>query len=153
MTAISFSLPDQQGRVRTLKEFEGSYVVLYFYPKDFTPGCTTEACDFRDNLAVLSADGAVVIGVSKDTPASHAKFDDKHKLGFILLSDPEMALAKAYGAFGTKNLYGKTVEGVKRSTFIIGPDGTQLEAMRNVKVPGHVESVRKKLASLKNENG
>lgn len=151
MKAIGFSLPDQQGKLRTLEEFAGSYLVLYFYPKDFTPGCTTEACDFRDNLEAIKADGAVVIGVSKDTPASHAKFDAKYTLGFILLSDPDLALAKAYEAFGTKNMYGKMVEGVKRSTFIIGPDGTLLEAMRSVKAAGHVEQIRKKLAALKSK--
>jgi peroxiredoxin Q/BCP len=149
MKAINFSLPDQQGQTRTLEDFRGSYVVLYFYPKDFTSGCTTEACDFRDNLEGLTAQGAVVIGVSKDTPESHSKFNAKHSLGFVLLSDPSLELAKAYEAFGTKNMYGKKVEGVIRSTFIIGPDGELLEAMRGVKVAGHVDRIREKLAKLK----
>ncbi len=141
MKAKPLSLPDQNGNVRTLPEFAGKYVVLYFYPKDFTSGCTTEACDFRDAAGALRELGAVVVGVSKDTVTSHGKFDAKHQLGFTLLSDTDLAVTRRYGAFGTKNMYGKVVEGVKRSTFLIGPDGEVIKEWIGVKVPGHVTSV------------
>lgn len=142
MKAKSLSLQDQTGATRSLAEFAGKYVVLYFYPKDFTSGCTTEACDFRDASDELRSLGAVVLGVSKDTVASHAKFDAKHGLGFTLLSDPDLAVTKSFGAFGTKSMYGKVVEGVKRSTFLIGPNGELVREWVGVKVPGHVQAVR-----------
>lgn len=141
MKAKPLSLADQQGRVRTLSEFAGSYVVLYFYPKDFTSGCTKEACDFRDAFGELRKLGAVVLGVSKDTSTSHAKFDAKYELGFTLLSDTDLSATRSFGAFGTKNMYGKVVEGVKRSTFLIGPDGSVVKEWIGVKVAGHVEAV------------
>jgi len=137
----NLSLPDQNGKLRTLDEFRGSYVVVYFYPKDFTSGCTREACDFRDASAQLARLGAKVVGISRDTTQSHAKFDDKHGLGFTLLSDAESATAKKWGAWGTKNMYGKQVEGVKRSTFLIGPDGEIVRDWTSVKVDGHVDAV------------
>jgi peroxiredoxin Q/BCP len=141
MKAKALSLPDQNGRTRSLDEFAGSYVVLYFYPKDFTSGCTKEACDFRDALGELRTLGAMVVGVSKDTVTSHAKFDAKFELGFALLSDSDLSVTRSYGAFGTKNMYGKTVEGVKRSTVLIGPDGTVIKEWIGVKVAGHVAAV------------
>ena len=141
MKAKSFSLSDQTGAKRSLKDYRGRYVVLYFYPKDFTSGCTTEACAFRDAREEIEALGAVVVGVSKDTEASHAKFDDKHGLRFPLLSDPELKVTKAYEAFGAKNMYGKVVEGVKRSTFLIDPDGNVVREWRGVRVAGHVDKV------------
>ena len=141
MKAKSFSLLDQTGTKRALKDFKGKHVVLYFYPKDFTSGCTTEACAFRDARHEIEALGAVVLGVSKDTETSHAKFDGKHGLGFTLLSDPDLKVTKAYEAFGTKNMYGKVVEGVKRSTFLIGPNGALIQEWRGVRVAGHVDKV------------
>lgn len=145
MQAKDFTLADQHGNTHHLADLRGSYVVLYFYPKDFTPGCTQEACEFRDAQAQMQQLGAVVLGVSKDSVSSHAKFADKHELGFPLLSDSDLAVTKAYGAFGTKNLYGKTVEGVKRTTVLIGPDGSVLRQWDNVKVKGHVEAVLQEL--------
>lgn len=135
------SLQDQQGNLRSLEQLEGSFVVAYFYPKDFTSGCTREACDFRDAAKELASLGASVVGISRDTNQSHAKFDEKHGLGFTLLSDPNNATAKAWGAWGAKNMYGKKVEGVKRSTFLIGPDGEVLREWLNVKVDGHAAAV------------
>ncbi|MFW5740837.1 MAG: peroxiredoxin [Myxococcota bacterium] len=141
MKAKSFSLRDQDGNKRSLKDYKGSYLVLYFYPKDFTSGCTKEAEAFRDAATKLDELGAVVVGVSKDSVESHKKFADKHALPFTLLSDPDLAATKRYEAFGTKNMYGKVTEGVKRSTFLIGPDGSLLNEWRNVRVAGHVEKV------------
>jgi len=149
MKAKSFTLRDQSGNKRSLEDYGDSYLVLYFYPKNFTSGCTKEAEAFRDAAAEIEKLGAVVVGVSKDTVESHAKFADKHGLGFTLLSDPDLAVTKRYEAFGTKNMYGKVVEGVKRSTFLIGPDGTLLEEWRNVRVAGHVEKVVEALRKAK----
>lgn len=148
MKAKSFTLIDQAGNKRSLGDFKGSYLVLYFYPKDFTSGCTTEAQAFRDAAASFEELGAVIVGVSKDTAASHSKFIDKHALPFALLSDPDLSVTKRYDAFGTKSMYGKTVEGVKRSTFLIGPDGTVLKEWRNVRVAGHVEKVLEALREI-----
>ncbi len=141
MKAKSFSLLDQNGKKRALKDFAGSHLVLYFYPKDFTSGCTKEAEGFRDAAKAIESLGAIVVGISKDTVESHAKFATKYDLRFVLLSDPDLTVTKRYEAFGTKNMYGKVVEGVKRSTFLIGPDGTLLKEWRNVRVAGHVEAV------------
>ena len=121
-------------------------MVLYFYPKDFTPGCTTEACDFRDAMPGLDAR---VIGVSPDPVDKHADFAEEHGLAFPLVSDPDHAIAEAYGAYGPRTLYGKEVVGMLRSTFLIDPDGVVREAMRNVKAKGHVERVRSKLEALR----
>lgn len=149
MKAKIFSLPDQTGTKRSLKDFAGSYVVLYFYPKDFTSGCTKEAEAFRDAAQVFDQLGAVVVGISKDSVESHGKFAAKHQLAFPLLSDPDLAVTKRYEAYGTKNMYGKVVEGVKRSTFLIGPDGALIEAWRNVRVAGHVDKVLEALRRAK----
>jgi peroxiredoxin Q/BCP len=149
MKATSLSLVDQQGTKRSLSEFRGKWVVVYFYPKDFTSGCTKQACAFRDAQAELDELEAVVIGISKDSPESHGKFAVKHDLGFILLADPNQETAKAWGAFGTKNMYGKKVEGVKRSTFLVAPDGTIEKAWLGVKVDGHVQSVVEALRAAK----
>ncbi len=149
MRAKSFSLKDQTGKKRTLAELAGSYVVLYFYPKDFTSGCTKEAESFRDAAQEFDRLGAIVVGVSKDTAESHGKFAAKHQLPFVLLSDPDLTVTKRYEAYGTKTLYGKTVEGVKRSTFLIGPDGELIEAWRNVRVAGHVDKVLEALRRAK----
>ena len=125
----------------SLKDFKGRKVVLYFYPKDNTPGCTTEACDFRDNMARLVKTGTVVLGVSPDSVKSHAGFREKHSLPFPLLSDPEREVASAYGAYGEKKMYGKTAMGIIRSTFLIDEASKVEHAWRPVKVKGHVDEV------------
>lgn len=144
-----FSLPNQDNAEISLRDFRGSYVVLYFYPKDKTPGCTTEACDFRDSMESLNALGAVVLGVSPDSVKSHQSFIGKESLNFTLLSDTNKEVLKAYGAFGLKKLYGKEYEGVIRSTFLIDPQGKIAHIWKNVKVKGHIEEVREKLEALK----
>ncbi|HEX7004256.1 MAG TPA: peroxiredoxin [Trueperaceae bacterium] len=131
--------------VQRLEDYRGQWVVLYFYPKDETPGCTAEACDFRDALPGMDA---VVLGVSPDPLESHRQFQENHSLPFPLITDEDHSLAEAYGAWGEKQIYGQTVVGVIRSTFIIDPQGRIAEAMRNVKATGHVERVRKRLAVL-----
>ena len=122
--APAFTLPDAQGNKVSLKDFAGKDVILYFYPKDDTPGCTKEACGFRDDWKTLQKMGVVVLGVSADNAASHQKFTAKYKLPFPLLSDPERAVMEKYGAYGEKMMYGKKVTGVIRSTVWVGPDGT-----------------------------
>ena len=124
----------------TLDDFKGKNEILYFYPKDDTPGCTIEACDFRDNFNRLT-NNATVVGVSPDDVKSHKKFQEKHGLNFILLSDPEHKLAEQFGAWGEKSMYGKKYEGIIRSTFLIDPDGEIKKAWRDVKVKGHVDEV------------
>jgi len=143
--APAFSLPDKDGQVVALADFAGQKVVLYFYPAASTPGCTTQACDFRDNLASLAAAGYQVLGVSKDTGDALQKFADEQNLPFPLLSDPELTVHHAYGTYGEKSMYGKTVMGVIRSTFVIDEQGTLEHALYNVKATGHVASLRKKL--------
>lgn len=122
--APDFTLPDQDGKMHSLKDYSGKWVVLYFYPKDDTPGCTTEACSFRDEReAIAELGNAVVIGVSKDSVASHKKFADKHNLNFTLLSDESLKTIKAYNSWGERSMYGRIFLGVLRSTVIINPDG------------------------------
>ena len=135
-----------QPRTYTLENLlaDGKPVVLYAYPKDDTPGCTTEACDFRDRWPTVNA-GVTVVGISPDTVASHQKFQQKYELNFPLLSDPDRTLMAAIGAHGEKTMYGKKVVGVIRSTFVIDPDGRLRRAWKNVKAKGHAETV---LASL-----
>ncbi len=125
----------------SLAELKGKWVVLYFYPKDDTPGCTREACSFRDGKSALSKKGAVVLGVSKDDPDSHNKFIDKFNLNFLLLSDSDGKVLSAYGAFKEKSLFGKTFLGINRSTVLIDPAGKIKKIWRNVKVDGHDEDV------------
>jgi len=139
--APSFTLPSSDGDKVSLAELEGKYVVLYFYPRDNTPGCTTEAQDFRDALPKLKKLGAVVLGVSKDSLASHCKFRDKFSLNFPLLTDPDGAVMEKYGAWGEKVLYGKKMEGVIRSTVLIGKDGKVLHHWPKVSAKGHAEHV------------
>jgi thioredoxin-dependent peroxiredoxin len=138
----TFDLPDGEGKRHHLSEFSGKYLVLYVYPKDDTPGCTAEACDFRDNMA-LRQHGAQVLGLSRDDAASHQAFAEKHSLPFPLLSDPDAAYMREIGAYGMKVLYGKASEGVKRSTFLIGPGGQLVKAWYAVKVEGHADAVVK----------
>ncbi len=139
--APAFSLSSTAGRTVSTRDLRGERFVLYFYPRDDTPGCTQEACDFRDNLARLKTAGVLVFGVSRDTLASHAKFQQKFALPFELLSDPDNAIAKAYGAYGEKMMYGKPVTGTIRSTFLIGADGKVERIWSPVKVTGHVDAV------------
>ena len=139
--APEFSLPDQDGNVVTLKSFKGKQVVLYFYPKDDTSGCTKEACDFRDSLAAIKKAGAVVIGVSKDGKASHQKFIAKYELPFTRLSDEDVAVSTAYDVYKEKSMYGRKYMGIERSTFVIDATGRIKAAFRKVKVPGHVDDV------------
>ena len=143
--APDFTLPDADGNQVTLSALRGQRVIVYFYPAAMTPGCTKEACDFRDAGAGLSGAGVSVLGISPDPPAKLAKFRDKERLTFPLLSDPDRDVLRAYGAYGEKKLYGKTTVGVIRSTFVIGPDGTVEKAYRGVKATGHVERLRKEL--------
>jgi thioredoxin-dependent peroxiredoxin len=137
----AFSLPNQEGTVVSLAGLKGKWVVLYFYPKDSTPGCTTEACDFRDNFARLGAKGAVVLGVSKDSAKSHAKFREKQELPFDLLVDADGALCEAFGVWQMKKFMGREGMGIVRSTFLIDPDGKVAKVWSPVKVAGHVQDV------------
>lgn len=143
--APAFSLKDQDGKTHRLKDYAGQTVVLYFYPKDDTPGCTKEACSFRDNFGAIEEAGAVVLGVSADDAGSHEKFREKYDLPFPLLVDDGAKVASSYGAWGEKVLYGKTVIGMTRSTFIIGPDGKLTKVWKQVKAEGHAEHVLKAL--------
>ena len=144
-TAPAFTLNDAEGKPVSLSDFAGKKVVVYFYPAAGTPGCTTQACDFRDNINSLTSAGYVVLGVSKDTTAALATFAADQGLNFPLLSDLDLAVHNMYGAYGEKNLYGKTVTGVLRSTFVIDEAGIVQLALYNVKATGHVASLRKKL--------
>jgi peroxiredoxin Q/BCP len=143
--APHFSLPAADGSVVSLTDFKGQRVVIYFYPAAMTPGCTKQACDFRDSLDSLKAAGIAVIGISPDAPAKLAKFVERDSLTFPLLSDPGHAVLEEYGAWGEKNLYGKTVVGVIRSTFVIDADGKIERAMYGVKAKGHVAKLRQDL--------
>ena len=137
-----FTLPDGEGKAHSLRDYAEKYVVLYVNPKDDTPGCTAEACDFRDNLA-LKSHGAQILGLSRDDAASHQAFAGKHSLPFPLLSDPSAEYMRRIGAYGMKVLYGRASEGVKRSTFLVGPGGTLVKAWYAVKVNGHADAVVK----------
>ena len=139
--APDFRLPADDGKTYSLKDLRGRKVVLYFYPKDDTPGCTKEACSFRDNLSRVQSKGAIVLGVSKDDLASHAKFREKYSLSFPLLSDPEGKVLSAYGVWKEKNLYGKTFMGIERTTFVIDERGRIQKVFPRVKVDGHVDEV------------
>ncbi|MGW1762964.1 thioredoxin-dependent thiol peroxidase [Streptomyces sp. NPDC002073] len=140
-TAPAFTLPDADGNEVSLAGHKGRKVIVYFYPTALTPGCTKQACDFTDNLDVLAAAGYDVIGVSPDKPEKLAKFRDKENLKVTLVSDPEKAVLEAYGAFGEKKLYGKTVTGVIRSTVVVDEDGKIEHAFYNVKATGHVAKI------------
>ena len=144
-TAPDFTLPDADGQDVSLQDYRGRRVVVYFYPAAMTPGCTKQACDFRDSLDALQAAGVDVIGVSKDKPEKLAKFRERDSLTITLLSDPDKAVMNAYGAYGMKKLYGKDVEGVIRSTFVVDESGQIEIAQYNVKATGHVAKLRKEL--------
>ena len=149
MQAPDFSLPDQNGEIRTFKEFAGKWVVLYFYPKDDTPGCTVEACSFRDVETIIAELGnAIVIGVSKDSVTSHKKFADKHELKFILLSDESTDMINAYGAWLEKRMFGKKYMGVLRMTHIIDPAGEIVKTYPKVNPTDHAGEIILDLKAL-----
>jgi thioredoxin-dependent peroxiredoxin len=143
--APDFTLSDADGKPVSLKQFRGGKVVVYFYPAAMTPGCTTQACDFRDSLDSLSAAGITVLGISPDKPKKLAKFRERDSLTFPLLSDPDRDTLQAYGAFGEKTMYGKKITGVLRSTFVIDEKGRVELAQYNVRAKGHVAKLRRDL--------
>ena len=149
--APAFTLAADDGTKVKLSDLKGSPVVLYFYPGDDTPGCTREACAFRDRKAELQKLGAKVLGISTDDVASHVKFRDKYSLNFPLLADPDHAVAEKYGAWREKNMYGKKSMGIARSTFLIGPDGKVKKVWKAVKVDGHDEQVLAALRAMQEE--
>lgn len=144
--APAFSLPDADGNPVSLADYKGRKVIVYFYPAASTPGCTKEACDFRDNLAELNEAGLDVLGISPDKPAKLAKFRDAEGLTFPLLSDPDREVLEAWGAYGEKKMYGKTVQGVIRSTFVVDEDGRIAVAQYNIRATGHVAKLRRDLS-------
>lgn len=139
--APDFTLPDEEGNQVSLKDYAGRRVIIYFYPKDDTPGCTKEACSIRDNFPALTEKDALVFGISADSVESHKKFKTKHNLPFTLLSDPEKEVIQAYGAWGTKKMYGKEYEGIMRYTYLIGADGNVEKAFDKVKTASHGEEL------------
>jgi peroxiredoxin Q/BCP len=145
-TAPEFTLPDADGNEVSLSDYRGRKVIVYFYPAASTPGCTKQACDFRDSLADLNGAGLAVVGISPDKPAKLAKFRDAEQLTFPLLSDPDKTTLTAWGAFGEKKMYGKTVTGVIRSTFVVDEDGRIEVAQYNVRATGHVAKLRRDLS-------
>ncbi|NLG99256.1 MAG: thioredoxin-dependent thiol peroxidase [Chloroflexi bacterium] len=146
--APEFSLPDENGTIHNLSDYRGKAVVLYFYPKDDTPGCTKEACNFRDDYHIYREAGVEILGISPDSSTSHAKFKQKYELPFTLLADKDHQVAEAYGVWAPKKFMGKEFLGVLRTTFLIGPDGTILKVFENVKPDGHSGEV---LAALKSD--
>jgi peroxiredoxin Q/BCP len=143
--APAFTLTDHAGRSVSLSDFSGRNLIIFFYPAAMTPGCTKEACDFRDSLVRLQQAGYDVVGISPDKPEKLARFAEKESLTYPLLSDPDRAVLEAYGAYGEKSLYGKKVIGVIRSTIVVGPDGTVALPKYNIKATGHVASLSKAL--------
>jgi thioredoxin-dependent peroxiredoxin len=139
--APAFKLEGDDGKTHTLKEFSGKTLILYFYPKDNTPGCTTQACELRDSAPALKKRKAIVVGVSPDSVASHGKFRDKFGLNFLLLADPDHAVAEAYGAWGDKVLYGRKYKGIIRSTFVIDGSGKVVSAQYKVSPKGHASAL------------
>ena len=141
-------LPDKAGEQRCLSDFKGKWVILYFYPRDNTSGCTREAMDFSKQLPDFEKHNAAIIGISPDSPASHAKFAEKHQLRVVLLSDEKHEVAEAYDVWKLKRLYGKEYHGIERSTFLINPEGKLAQAWRKVKVNGHDDAVKRTLEAL-----
>ncbi len=139
---VEFNLPNQDGDLVSSADFAGRRLVMFFYPAAMTPGCTLESCDFRDNYDEFSDAGYEIVGVSPDPPSKNAKFREKEGLNFDLLSDEDKELATSLGAWGPKTLYGKLMDGLIRSTFVIGPDGSLEKAYRNVKATGHVARIK-----------
>ena len=149
MKAFDFKLPDQNGKIHALSDYLGSWIVLYFYPKDNTPGCTKEACSFRDNMEDLVEKNVVVLGISKDSVDSHKKFSDKFKLNFSLLSDESKEVIKKYAAWGKKKFMGKEFEGVLRITYLINPQGEIVKKYDQVNPLFHTNEVKKDLEKMK----
>ncbi|MFA6617870.1 MAG: thioredoxin-dependent thiol peroxidase [Candidatus Neomarinimicrobiota bacterium] len=147
--APDFKLPDKDGKYHRLSDFLGKRIVLYFYPKDDTPGCTTEACSFRDDYKAYTDNDIVIIGISKDNPESHQKFIDKYELPFLLLSDENKETMKKYGAWGEKNMYGKISIGVIRKTFLIDEEAKIIKIYGRVRVKGHSDSILKEFGISK----
>ncbi|MBR3226973.1 MAG: thioredoxin-dependent thiol peroxidase [Erysipelotrichaceae bacterium] len=143
--APDFRLPDQNGDIRRLKDYRGQKVILYFYPKDNTSGCTKQACGFAERYPLFKEKGAVVLGVSKDSVASHKKFEEKYGLPFTLLSDPDLEVIKAYDVWKEKNMYGKKVMGIVRSTYLIDEKGVIVKAMEKVKPSDNPQDMLKEL--------
>jgi peroxiredoxin Q/BCP len=143
--APDFEAQDESGKKHALKDYKGKTLILYFYPKDNTSGCTQEACDFRDSFSRFSKKGATVLGVSPDSAKSHQGFKSKYDLPFPLLADEDKKICEAYGVWKEKSMYGRKYMGLERSTFLIGPDGRIQEVFRKVKVSGHVEELSEKV--------
>lgn len=139
---VVFNLPNQDGEFVSSENFAGRRLIMFFYPRAMTPGCTTESCDFRDSYAAFAEAGYEIVGVSPDRPESNARFKEKENLNFDLLSDEDKALARSLGAWGEKKNYGKVYEGLIRSTFVLAPDGTVEKAYRNVRAAGHVARLK-----------
>lgn len=148
MRAPDFSLKDQDGNVHSLADYAGSWLVIYFYPKDDTPGCTQEACDFRDAYSVLLEKGVKILGISKDTVRSHDKFAKKFNLPFPILSDPDHSTIEAFGSWGEKKFMGRTFDGILRKTFIIDPHGDIVKTYETVKPVEHVDEVLEDIQQL-----
>lgn len=146
-SAPEFNLPDESGIIHQLADYKGRAVILYFYPKDDTPGCTAEACNFRDDYGVYQENGIVILGVSPDSPKVHLKFKKKYNLPFTLLADENHAVAEAYGVWGPKKFMGKAYDGIYRTTFLIGPDGNIIKVFENVKPDGHSKQVLEALSA------
>ena len=147
-SAPEFSLEDQDGSIKKLTDFSGQPLVLYFYPKDDTPGCTTEACNFRDDYSEFIDKGVQIIGISPDSVKSHQKFQSKHELPFSLLSDPDHKVAEQYGAWGLKKMYGREYEGILRTTFLIDKNGRVAKVFEGVKPADHSKEVLEEVAKL-----
>jgi peroxiredoxin Q/BCP len=146
LSAPAFKGKDQDGKTVSLEDFIGKKVILYFYPKDDTPGCTAEACNIRDNYELLLSKGFAIIGVSPDNEKSHVRFRDKYKLPFSLIADPEKAIIKAYGAWGEKSMYGKKYDGVLRTTYVIDEKGKILKVISKVDTKDHARQILNELA-------
>lgn len=144
----AFSLPDQDGVVHSSDEYKGKWLIVYFYPKDDTPGCTAEACSFRDNFEQFTERGITIIGISKDSVRSHKKFQEKHQLPFTILSDTSTETIQAFGAWGEKKFMGKAYMGIFRTTFLIDPEGKIVKVYENVNFMNHAEEVLKNMSAL-----